>query len=138
MNEDVHLGTCADCGGKVRKKPLYCESSDTCRKMLRGEGTEVCSECDVGTFVCIKCQLKKKGVGKSRIPRTRQDDFQRTTRGRRVTFLCTKCPLRCALRFTWKGKELDQEGCLFGREGSWHRARGNLKPGSRADEEMER
>ena len=136
MDEDVHLGRCADCGGEVRKKPLYCESSDTCQKMLRKEGLdrryrrrnpEVCSECGAGTFLCIACQVREGKAGKSRIPRTRQDDFQREARGHRLTFMCTRCSIRCALRFTWKGEELDQEGCLFGREASWVRSRGNIR-----------
>ncbi|MCJ2669222.1 MAG: hypothetical protein LN416_01765 [Candidatus Thermoplasmatota archaeon] len=122
MDEDMRLGTCADCDGKVRKKPLYCESSDTCRRKLKGEGR--CSECDQGTFHCIPCQLRERKAGKFRIPRTRQDDFQKRARGQRLTFQCTKCLLRCALRFTWKGEELDQKACPFGREASWFPARG--------------
>ena len=138
MHEDVHPGTCADCGGEVRKKPLYCESSDTCQKMLRRESLddrryrrrnpEVCLECDEGTFLCIACQLMRKGkVGKTRIARTKQDDFQKRTTRSRSTFVCTKCMQRCALRSTCGDREPEREDCLFGFEASWFRSRGRVK-----------
>ena len=139
MNEDVHLGTCADCGAQVRKKPLYCESSETCQKMLRTEGPgrryrrrdpEVCFECGEGTFLCIECQLMRKGKsGKTRIARvnTRQDDFQKRTTRSRSTFVCTKCLFRCALRSTCGDREPEREDCLFGFEASWFRSRGRVK-----------
>ena len=129
MNEDVDLGTCADCGGEVRKKPLYCESSDTCRRKLKREGR--CSECGAATFLCITCQLRRArsrlSTGKSRIPRTGQDDFQKRTTRSRSTFVCTKCLFRCAVRSTCGDREPEREDCLFGFEASWFRSRGRVK-----------